>query len=241
MNGIETGDVPVLALDGPSGSGKGTVGQLCAHYLGWNYLDSGALYRSLAWFAGECGIAFDDDRGVTGLVGRMDVVFQPRVVDGVADTADVVINEKVVTDALRTEEIGEIASRLAPRPPVRAALLILQRLCRKAPGLVADGRDMGTVVFPDAPVKIFLTASVDVRAQRRYKQLKDKGFGVNLARLSRAIQERDARDSSRSVSPLVAAGDAEILDTSDMNIEEVVSTILDSVKHKLSIGRADTD
>ena len=118
---------------------------------------------------------------------------------------------------------------------------MLQRSCRKAPGLVADGRDMGTVVFPDAPVKIFLTASVEVRAQRRYKQLKDKGFGVNLARLSRAIQERDARDSSRLVSPLVAASDAEILDTSDMSIEEVVSTILDLVKHKLSIGRADTD
>jgi cytidylate kinase len=231
-------DVPVLALDGPGGSGKGTVGQLCAHHLGWHYLDSGALYRSLAWFSKRSGVSIDDEDAITALVTEMDIVCHPRVVDGVADTAEIEVNGEMVTGELRTEQIGEIASVLAPRPAVRAALLGLQRRCQKPPGLVADGRDMGTVVFPDATVKIFLTASVEVRAERRYKQLKDKGFGVSLARLSKAIQERDARDSGRSVSPLVAASDAEILDTSNMGIEEVVSTILGFVKQELSSGRA---
>jgi cytidylate kinase len=231
-------NVPVLALDGPGGSGKGTVGQLCAHHLGWHYLDSGALYRSLAWFSKQSGISIDDEDAITALVTEMDIVCHPRVVDGVADTAEIEVNGQMVTGELRTEQIGEIASILAPRPAVRAALLGLQRRCQKSPGLVADGRDMGTVVFPDATVKIFLTASVEIRAERRYKQLKDKGFGVSLARLSKAIQERDARDSGRSASPLVAASDAEILDTSNMSIEEVVSTILGFVKQELSSGRA---
>ncbi len=231
-------NAPVLAIDGPGGSGKGTVGQLCAHHLGWHYLDSGALYRSLAWFSNFSGVQVDDEDAIITLVTGMDFVCHPRVADGVADTAEIEINGHMVTGELRTEEIGEIASILAPRPAVRAALLSLQHRYRKPPGLVADGRDMGTVVFPDATVKIFLTASVEVRAERRYKQLKDKGFGVNLARLSKAIQERDARDSGRSVSPLVAASDAEILDTSNMGIEEVVSTILGFVKQELSSGRA---
>jgi cytidylate kinase len=233
--------VPVLALDGPSGSGKGTIGQLCADRLGWHYLDSGALYRALAWLSSTAGIPEEDEDSLLKLIQDLDLVCRPNVSNGVADTAGIEINGQLLTTELRTENIGKMASILAPKPAIRLGLLDFQRRQERPPGLVADGRDMGTVVFPDAAVKIFLTASVAVRAKRRYKQLKDKGLGGNLARLSKAIQERDARDSSRSVSPLVAASDAEILDTSDLSIDEVVSLILDFVKQKLSSGRAGRD
>ena len=216
---------PVLALDGPSGAGKGTVGQRCAAQLGWHYLDSGAIYRALAWAAGRAGIASVNEVELVGLADQLQFVCHVRL----NDVAEIEVNGVMATDQLRTEEIGEIASQIAPLPAVRASLLKLQRRSRQTPGLVADGRDMGTVVFPDAPYKVFLTASAEIRAQRRFDQLKSKGFDVNLARLLESIQARDVRDSSRQASPLKPADDALILDTSDLSIDEVVTRILDHV------------
>ena len=217
---------PVLTLDGPSGSGKGTIGQLCANHFGWHYLDSGAIYRSLAWAANEANLAVDDVDGLVEMAAQLDLVFHIRL----HDVADIEINGDRVTEQLRTEEIGELASQIAPIAEVRAALLNLQRRARKQPGLVADGRDMGTIVFPDAQFKVFLTASAEIRAKRRFDQLKSKGFDVNLARLLESIQARDVRDSSREVSPLKAADDALVLDTSELSIDEVVARILSQVK-----------
>ena len=217
--------IPVLTLDGPSGSGKGTVGQLCAAKLGWHYLDSGAIYRGLSWLAQQRGVAIDDVSGLVKLADSMELVCHVQL----NEVAQIEINGSVVTAQLRSEEMGEIASKIAPLAPVRAALLKMQRRCRTAPGLVADGRDMGTVVFPDALYKVFLTASVEIRAKRRFEQLKAKGFNANLARLLELIQARDVRDSSRATSPLTAAQDALMLDTSDLSIDEVVACILDYV------------
>ncbi len=216
---------PVLALDGPSGSGKGTIGQICSLRFGWHYLDSGAIYRGLAWLAGDQNVSPEDVPALVDLADNMELVCHVRE----DDVAMVEVNGHVVTDELRTEETGEIASKIAPLQEVRASLLAMQRRCRKAPGLVADGRDMGTVVFPDADFKVFLTASAEIRAQRRFDQLKSKGFDVNLARLLESIQARDVRDSSRAVSPLKPADDAYVLDTSDLTIDEVVTRILDHV------------
>lgn len=220
--------VPVLALDGPSGSGKGTIGQICAAKFGWNYLDSGAIYRSLGWVAKQQDVALDDVEKLTELADKLELVCHVRL----NDVAQIEVNGEIVTDQLRTEEVGEIASKIAPLSAVRASLLNLQRRCRKAPGLVADGRDMGTIVFPDAPYKVFLTASAQIRAQRRFDQLKSKGFDVNLARLLESIQARDVRDSSRKASPLKASDDALMLDTSDLSIDEVVTRILGYVNQR---------
>lgn len=217
---------PVLTLDGPSGSGKGTIGQLCASKLGWHYLDSGAIYRALAWVANDENIAVDNSADLVAQANQLKLVCHVRL----DDVAQIEVNGQFVTDQLRTEEVGEMASQIAPIPEVRQALLELQRRSRQSPGLVADGRDMGTVVFSDAPFKVFLTASAEVRAQRRFDQLKSKGFDVNLARLLESIQARDVRDSSREASPLQAAEDALVLDTSDLTIDEVVARILDFVK-----------
>ena len=214
---------PVLALDGPSGSGKGTVGQSVALRKKWHYLDSGAIYRGLSWLAHDQEVASDDVSALVELAQNMQLICHIQL----EDVAQIEINGQMVTDILRTEEIGEIASKIAPLAPVREALLDMQRRCLKAPGLVADGRDMGTVVFPEAEFKVFLTASAEIRAQRRFDQLKAKGFDVNLARLLESIQARDVRDSSRATSPLKAAQDATVLDTSDLTIEEVVTRILD--------------
>jgi len=216
---------PVLALDGPSGSGKGTIGQLAARSLGWHYLDSGAIYRALAFKVHEAGL---DERDVDGAVCcarelRMECIPAPP------QPAVIYVNGENVDDRLRTEEVGRLASELAAVEPVRRALLAAQRRNRRPPGLVADGRDMGTVVFPDAEWKIFLTASAEVRAGRRYKQLKLKGFDVTFSALFEAIQERDTRDAQRPVSPLKPADDAILLDTSEMAIDEVVSRVLDLV------------
>ena len=219
---------PVLALDGPSGSGKGTIGQLCAARLEWHYLDSGAIYRALAWAAQEAGISAEDVGALVRLADRLQLVCHVRL----HDVAQLEVNGQMVTEQLRTEEIGEMASQIAPLAQVRASLLQLQRRSRKSPGLVADGRDMGSVVFPDAPYKVFLTATPEIRAQRRFEQLKSKGFDVNLARLLESIQARDVRDSSRKASPLKAANDALILDTSDLTIEEVVTRILSHVNQR---------
>ena len=219
---------PVLALDGPSGSGKGTIGQLCAHEFGWHYLDSGAIYRALAWSALTQKVDDDDIAGLVALADSMQLECRVRL----GDVAQIVVNGVDATDSLRTEDAGEMASKIAPIQEVRAALLKLQQRCRQQPGLVADGRDMGTVVFPDAPYKIFLTASAEIRAKRRFDQLKSKGFDVNLARLKESIQARDVRDSNREASPLKPASDALLIDTSDLTIDEVVARIKDHVKQR---------
>jgi len=225
VQNLEPRLAPVLALDGPSGVGKGTVGQLCALQLDWHYLDSGAIYRSLAWVANQSKVDAGDVKSLVALADELEMVCHVRA----DDVAQIEVNGEFVTDQLRTEETGDMASKIAPIPEVRASLLNMQRRCRKQPGLVADGRDMGTTVFPDAPFKVFLTASVEIRAKRRFDQLKSKGFDVNLARLLESIQARDVRDSSREASPLVAAEDALILDTSDLSIDEVVTHILDHI------------
>jgi len=218
-------EFPVLALDGPSGAGKGTVGQMCADKLGWHYLDSGAIYRALSWLANEHSVAPDNVDGLVELADNMQLKCHVQV----GDVAQIEVNGQIVTDYLRTEETGEMASQIAPIERVRASLLNMQRRCRQSPGLVADGRDMGTVVFPDTKFKVFLTASAEIRAQRRFDQLKSKGFDVNLARLLESIQARDVRDSSRATSPLKPAEDALLLDTSDLTIDEVVARILDHI------------
>lgn len=228
---------PVIAVDGPSGSGKGTICVQLARQLGFKLLDSGALYRlvalaverSAADISGQAAIASTaNEAGTTNeatiaeIALNLDTSFET---DGA--NVRVFLNKIDVTDAIRTETCGNQASKVAALPAVRQALLERQRAFVESPGLVADGRDMGTVVFPNATAKIFLTASAEERAERRYKQLKEKGLNVNLAHLSREIQERDERDASRAVSPLIPAEDAIILDTSGMPIDEVVSKALE--------------
>ena len=213
---------PVIAIDGPSGSGKGTIARQVAAALGWHLLDSGALYRLLALAAERRGIALDDTGRLAELAANLDVRFG---VDGEGEQL-VWLDGEPVGGELRTEEAGRGASTVAALQPVRDALLALQRSFQKRPGLVADGRDMGTQVFPEAQLKVYLTASAEERAQRRHKQLKDKGIDVSLAALSRDIEDRDRRDSERSVAPLRPAEDARILDSSDQSIDAVTNTVL---------------
>jgi len=177
--------IPVLTLDGPSGSGKGTIGQLLAIEFGWHYLDSGAIYRGLAWLAKDQKIQLDDVSGLVTLADSMELICHVSK----NDVAAIEINGRIITDELRTDEAGQMASEIAPIPEVRAALLKMQRRCCKAPGLVADGRDMGTKVFSNAQYKVYLTASAQIRAKRRFDQLKSKGFDVNLARLLESIEQ----------------------------------------------------
>jgi len=216
------GAIPVIAIDGPGGSGKGTVAMLLAKRLGWHLLDSGALYRLVAVAAMDRGIDVEDEAALGTMASSLDVDF------GVAGHGMVVLLDgEDVTGRLRSEQVSAFSSRIATFPSVRAALVDLQRSCLKPPGLVADGRDMGTVIFPAARLKIFLTASAEARAKRRHKQLKEKGENVNLSRLFQDIRKRDERDRSRAVSPLVAAPDAHLVDSTEMSIEEVVQRILD--------------
>jgi cytidylate kinase len=216
------GTVPVLAIDGPSGSGKGTVSRRLAMALGWHLLDSGALYRLVALAGVRRGLAADDAAAHAALAATMDVRFGSHQ-DG---SEQVTLQGVDVTHAIREEPVSQGASRVAAWPAVREALLERQRAFAQPPGLVADGRDMGTVVFPGAPLKIYLTASADERARRRYKQLKEKGSAVSLAALSREIAERDERDSSRAIAPLRPAPDALLLDSTGRSIEEVVASVL---------------
>ncbi|MCG6965812.1 MAG: (d)CMP kinase [Chromatiaceae bacterium] len=209
--------VPVIAIDGPSGSGKGTVTQLLAERLGWRVLDSGALYRLVGMAVDGAGIGFDDTNKIIKIANRLHAEFN----DG-----RILLDGRDVTDLIRTEAAGNNASKVAAMPGVRAALLDWQRGYARPPGLVADGRDMGTTVFPDAGVKVFLTASAAERAQRRYKQLKEKGLPANLAALRSEIEERDARDRTRAASPLLAAPDAIEIDSTALGIDEVVQRVL---------------
>ena len=214
--------VPVLTIDGPSGSGKGTIGRLVARHAGWHLLDSGALYRLVALAGRELRLEHDDVDGHVRTAHSMAVRFGAE-----QDEERVMLAGRDVTDAIRTEEAGQGASRVAAWPAIRAALLDRQRAFARPPGLVADGRDMGTVVFPGADLKIFLTASADARARRRYNQLKQKGSGASLSALSREIAERDARDSTRAVAPLVPASDAEVIDSTGLPVEEVVARVIE--------------
>ncbi|MBL8202525.1 MAG: (d)CMP kinase [Chromatiales bacterium] len=212
---------PVLAIDGPGGAGKGTISRLVADRLGWHLLDSGALYRLVALDAIQRGVALDSEPGLADLASRLEARFLSA--DG---NSRVLLNGVDVTDAIRSEAAGDGASRVAALPAVRRALIERQRAFRRAPGLVADGRDMAAVIFPDAGLKVFLTASVEERARRRHKQLKDKGIDVSLSALSRDMVERDRRDSERSIAPLKPGDDARILDTTGMDIPRVVDVVL---------------
>lgn len=223
-----TQPVPVLAIDGPSGSGKGTVSRRIATRLGWHLLDSGALYRLVALAGLQQGLAPTDEAAHAALAACMQVRFGEN-----PDGSELVLlgmPGQDVTNQIRLEEAGQGASRVAVWPTVRAALLQRQRDFAQLPGLVADGRDMGTVVFPDARLKIFLTASAEERARRRHNQLKDKGSGASLAALSLEIAERDRRDSTRPVAPLVPAADAVLVDSTSLSIEEVVDLIMAEVR-----------
>jgi len=206
---------PVIAIDGPSASGKGTIASRVAKRLGFHYLESGALYRVVALMALREGLA--DELALSVLAGNMDVLF---------DDGEVWLADEAVTEKVRSEPVGNRASEVARLPAVRQALLKRQRAFRRPPGLVADGRDMATVVFPDAELKVFLTADPEIRAQRRYKQLIEKGIDANLRALSRDLRERDERDAKRAVAPLVPAPDSQVLDSSALSIDEVVERIV---------------
>lgn len=221
--------IPVIAIDGPSASGKGTLASRVAETLGFHYLESGALYRLVALASRRAGIGQDDEGALARLATRLDVRFL---------AGKILLSGEDVTEDLRSEEMGNLASSVARLPSVRAALLDRQRAFLQVPGLVADGRDMGTVVFPDALLKVFLTASVQVRAARRYKQLKDKGISANLASLSRDLAERDERDVKRAAAPLVPAPDAVQLDSSDLSVEEVVMQVEQMAQEKLGSLKA---
>lgn len=219
-------DVPVITVDGPSGSGKGTISQLLARQLGYHFLDSGALYRLLALAALARGLDLEDEAAVATLARGLEVDFPP---DG-----RILLDGALVGEELRTETTGNAASRVAVLPGVRTALLERQRAFARAPGLVADGRDMGTVVFPTAPAKVFLTASAEARADRRHKQLKEKGFDPDMAGLVEEIRIRDARDANRTVAPLRPAADALILDSTGQSIEAVLARALSFVRERIS-------
>ena len=220
---VDTG-VPVIAVDGPGGSGKGTITTRLANHLGWHFLDSGALYRLTALAVMKRQVPLEDEAGLGEVAASLDIRFETSGNDVITW-----LDGEDVSARLRHEDTGVLASKIAVIPAVRAALTGRQRRFRQEPGLVADGRDMGTVIFPDAKLKIFLTASAQIRAERRYKQLKEKGESVNLTRLFREIKARDLRDQSRSIAPLRPAEDAVIIDSTDLSIDEVFDKVVSLV------------
>lgn len=209
--------IPVITIDGPSASGKGTVAQLVAQQLGYHYLDSGALYRIVAYAAKLQHISWQDESAVAAIIKTLHIEFK---------NGNIFLNQQNVSDEVRSEEIGKGASQVAVHPTVRGALMDLQRSFRQVPGLVADGRDMGTVIFPDARTKIYLTASAEIRAERRYKQLLAKGVSADLLDILQDLKERDARDQQRTAAPLMQAKDAELLETNQLSISEAVEKVL---------------
>jgi cytidylate kinase len=217
--------IPVIAIDGPSASGKGTIAGRVAQALSFHYLDSGALYRLVALAALKAGVGFDDEPALAALAEELDVRF---------DSGEILLRSQRVTDEIRSEACGNGASRVAALPGVRKALLTRQQAFREPPGLVAEGRDMGSAVFPDAALKVFLTASAEVRAERRYKQLKEKGIDANIRTLLRELRERDGRDSARSIAPLQKAADARELDSTGLGIEEIVRQVLDWYRQRVA-------
>lgn len=219
---------PVITIDGASGTGKGTVSQLLASHLGWNFLDSGALYRVLALAAQKHSVALDNEKALEVLGEHLDVQF----IANPDKSPQIILESEDITNTIRTETIGNMASIVAALPAVRASLLSRQRAFRDAPGLVTDGRDMGTVVFPDAEHKFFLTASPEIRAERRYKQLKEQGLDVNLGGLLEELRQRDKRDSERAIAPLKPAEDAIIIDTDHLSVLKVVEKILEEISRK---------
>lgn len=225
--------IPVVTIDGPSGAGKGTLSALIADYLQWHFLDSGAIYRVLAVACVHHDINLEDEESIVPLASILDVSFPTK-----DNHTSVILEGEDVTDVIRTEEVGAQASKIAAYPGVREALLRRQRTFAQTPGLVADGRDMGTVVFPAATAKIFLTASAQARAERRYAQLKEKGHDVNIARLLTDIQTRDERDMNRATAPLLPAEDALQLDSSTLNIEQVFEKAKEFILSK-GVSRAE--
>ena len=215
--------IPVVTLDGPSGAGKGTVSRALAERLGWHYLDSGAIYRSLAIAVQDQAIDLADEYSIVAVAQSMTLSFASGAIPRV------VLNGQDITDRIGTETCGNTASKVAAIGAVRRVLLQKQREFRRLPGLIADGRDMGTMVFPDAPLKIFLTASAGERALRRYKQLKEKGMDVSLSRLTKELEERDQRDMERNDAPLKPADDAHYLDSSSLTVEQVIDRCLNLI------------